>query len=82
MEWKFKGGSDTSLQKCNGLWRGGTTWNKKKKRGKVLNQNINSGKYDYDTRMEIKKIKICFPKRPYSLHFGLQMIKLEEEKRG
>ena len=41
----------------------------KKKRGKVLNQNINSAKYDHATRIEIKRIKkICFPKRPYLLH--------------
>ena len=43
-----------------------------KKRGELLNQNINSAKYDYATRMEIKKIKICFPKRPYSLHLGFK----------
>ena len=45
---------------------------KKQKRGKVLNRNINSAKYDYATRVEIKKIKTCFPKRPYSLHLGFK----------
>ena len=45
---------------------------KKQKRGKVLNKNVNSVKYDHVTRMEIKKIKICFPKRPYSLHLGFK----------
>ena len=74
-----KGGSDTSLENCSRLWRGGTTSNKKQKGGKVLNQNINSEKYDYATTMEINKINIFFPNRPYSLR--LQMVKLEEEKR-
>ena len=45
----------------------------------MLNKNINSEKYDYATTMEIKKINIFFPNRPYSLR--LQMVKLEEEKR-
>ena len=44
-----------------------------KKRGEVLNKNINSAKYDYVTIMEIKKIKICFPKRHYSLHLGFKL---------
>ena len=42
------------------------------KERKVLNENINSAKYDYAIGMEIKKIKICFPKKPYSLHLGIK----------
>ena len=45
---------------------------KETKERKVLNQNINSAKYDHATRMEINNIKICFQNRPYSLHLGFK----------
>ena len=44
-----------------------------KKNGEMLNQNINSAKYDYATIMEImEKTKVCFPKRYYSLHLDFK----------
>ena len=48
----------------------------------MLNKNINNAKYDYVTRMEIKKDKNVLPKEALFISFGFQMIKLEEENRG